>query len=262
MVAPDRTGHLEQGAPVVTHATGEASLSTSAGPIKLSLAPDFDLSIDGRRIMLPRSLERLLAYLALSDRPVERSKLAGVLWLDSPGTRAASNLRTTLWRLGRVGARTVQVLEDRIALSPEVAVDVPDLSEAALRLIESPDAEALDRVRDLVNSTELLPDWDEDWIATDRERFRMLRLQALDRAAEALIERGETVRGLEAALAAVATDPLRESARRLLVQIHLIQGNLGEAFRAYEEYRRLLSEELGLDPSPEMEALVRLSAAR
>jgi DNA-binding SARP family transcriptional activator len=247
----------------VTVGARKSGVATSPTPpkMRLSLAPDFDLSIGGRRIMLPRSLERVLAYLALNDRPVERSKLAGVLWLDSSGPRAASNLRTTLWRLGRAGARIVQVLEDRVALSAEVAVDVTDLSDAALRLIESPDDPSLDRLRDLVESTELLPDWDEDWIATDRERYRMLRLQALDRGAEALIERGETARALEAALAAVATDPLRESARRLLVRIHLAQGNLGEAFRAYEAYRKLLSEELGLDPSPEMEALVHHSPA-
>lgn len=234
-------------------------ISTSTPSIKLSLAPDFDLSIGGRRLVLPRSLERVLAYLALSDRPVERIKLAGVLWLDSSAARAASNLRTTLWRLARAGACVVELWEDRVALSPHVVVDVSDLSEIALRLIEAPDTSALERVRDLVESAELLPDWDEDWIATDRERYRMLRLQALDRAAEALIQRGETARGLEAALAAVATDPLRESARRLVVRIHLLQGNLGEAFRAYQEYRTLLSDELGLDPTPEMEALVHLA---
>lgn len=236
----------------------KATVTASPMPtMRLSLAPDFDLSIEGRRLPLTRSIERLLAFLALNDRPVERSRLASALWLDSTESRAASNLRTTLWRLGRLGARIIQLFDDRVALSPDVSVDVTDLSGVALRLIEAPNEDALDRVRDLIASSELLPDWDEDWIATDRERFRMLRLQALDRAAAELIERGEPARGLEAALAAVATDPLRETARRLVIRIHVVQGNMGEAYRAYNAYRELLSEELGLDPSPEMHAILQ-----
>jgi DNA-binding SARP family transcriptional activator len=77
-----------------------------------------------------------------------------------------------------------------------------------------------------------LPDWDDEWVVADRERFRMLRLEALERGAERLIERTEYGRAMEAALAATLSDPLRESARRLVVRVHLGEGNLASAVQA------------------------------
>jgi hypothetical protein len=54
---------------------------------------------------------------------------------------------------------------------------------------------------------------------------------------------------LMAALAALRTEPLRETAWRLVVGIHLAQGNLGAGRQAYEEYRALLWDELRVEPS-------------
>ena len=51
-------------------------------------------------------------------------------------------------------------------------------------------------------------------------------------------------------LAATSTEPLRESAHRLLVRVHLKQGNVAEAIRQYRLYAELLREELNGRPSP------------
>jgi DNA-binding SARP family transcriptional activator len=64
---------------------------------------------------------------------------------------------------------------------------------------------------------------------------------------------GEAV---QAGLAAVKAEPLRESAQRSLIRAHLAEGNLGEALRQYHSFRRLLLEELGVGPSAELEDLV------
>ena len=85
----------------------------------------------------------------------------------------------------------------------------------------------------------------------------MMRLEALERGAERLIESAENGRAMEAALAAAQSDPLRDSARRLVVRIHLSEGNLASAIRAYDEYRTLLVYEMGVEPSPAMQALIR-----
>jgi DNA-binding SARP family transcriptional activator len=85
----------------------------------------------------------------------------------------------------------------------------------------------------------------------------MLRLQALEIGAERLIDRGEFGRAMEAALAATASDPLRESARRLIVRVHLGEGNLASALQAFEDYRALLDQEIGVEPSAAMLALIR-----
>jgi DNA-binding SARP family transcriptional activator len=90
----------------------------------------------------------------------------------------------------------------------------------------------------------------------ERERYRQLRLQALERSAVDLAERQQFGRAVAAALAAVASEPLRESAHRALITIHLLQGNQGEALRQYCLYRRLMRDELDLEPSAQMERLI------
>ena len=54
---------------------------------------------------------------------------------------------------------------------------------------------------------------------------------------------------------AVRLEPYRESSHRLLIAAHAAGGNRAEALRAYERCRRLLSEDLGVDPAPETESL-------
>jgi DNA-binding SARP family transcriptional activator len=71
------------------------------------------------------------------------------------------------------------------------------------------------------------------------------------------LDQGRLGEALIAALAATHSDPLRESARRLLVQVHLAQGNIGTAILCYREYRALLQKEFGVEPSPMMIALLR-----
>jgi DNA-binding SARP family transcriptional activator len=150
----------------------------------------------------------------------------------------------------------VDVHEDRVALLPLVRVDVIDLFALCRELLDDRDADALARVSDLVDSAELLPDWDDEWVVADRERFRMLRLEALELAAERLIVRAEYGRAIEAALAATVSDPLRESPRRLVIRVHLAENNVASALRAYEDYRSLLDREIGVEPSFAMQRLM------
>ena len=60
----------------------------------------------------------------------------------------------------------------------------------------------------------------------------------------------------QAAYAAVVAEPLRESAHRAVVRVHLVEGNLAEAVRAYDAFRTMLAEELGVAPSSQMDRLI------
>jgi len=81
-------------------------------------------------------------------------------------------------------------------------------------------------------------------------------LEALERVASVLIERQCFGEALVAALAAVHTEPLRESCRRLVVAVHVAEGNLAEALRSYDEYRAMLWDELEIKPSRLMRQLI------
>jgi DNA-binding SARP family transcriptional activator len=54
----------------------------------------------------------------------------------------------------------------------------------------------------------------------------------------------------------VQAEPLRESAHRSVIAVHLAEGNHAEALRQYDGYRRLLASELGLRPSPVIRTMV------
>jgi DNA-binding SARP family transcriptional activator len=224
--------------------------------VALTLTGEFELVVTGRLVRIPHNAERVLAYLALADRPVSRARVAGTLWNDTAGHRAAKSLRNSLWNLRRVGADLVSASDDRLCLYRNVAVDVAELSELAGTLIHEPTAEALEKVPLLVRQVDVLPDWDEEWLVVDRERYRLLRLEALESAAQALLDRQRWGEALLAALAAVQSEPLRESARRLVIQVQLAQGNVAEALRGYHDFRCRLLDEFGVEPSAVLDKLL------
>lgn len=52
-------------------------------------------------------------------------------------------------------------------------------------------------------------------------------------------------------------EPLRETAHRTLIEAHLAEGNWSEARRQFRECRRLLREELGVEPSESTRRLIK-----
>lgn len=222
---------------------------------ELGLLHGFEVRLGGRSVELPVSVQRLVAFLALHERPLQRLHVAGSLWLDSSEDHANASLRTALWRLGRQDCTLVEASGNQVGLAPGVTVDLHQARAQARRVLrhEPATAEDLDA---LCFAGELLPDWYDDWVLVERERFRQLRLHALEELCAELTAAGRFAAAIEAGHASVAAEPLRESAHRLLVVAYLAEGNPGEAIRQYRFFRDLLLSELGLEPSPQMEQLV------
>jgi DNA-binding SARP family transcriptional activator len=226
--------------------------------VTLALLDSFELRCGGEPVQLPPSAQRLLALVALHERPLLRPYAAGTLWLDTTEDRASANLRSSLWRLNRLGQKLVEATNLQLRLAPEVRVDVRESAELAHRLLTKPDGwEGGEIDLDLARLTgELLPDWYDDWVFIERERLRQLSLHALEALGERLLAAKRLGEALETALAAIAMEPLRESAHRLLIRIHVEEGNAGEAIRQFEFCRQLFRDHLGLSPSPQLAQLV------
>jgi DNA-binding SARP family transcriptional activator len=111
------------------------------------------------------------------------------------------------------------------------------------------DVDALD-VALLRDAGDLLPDWYEDWVIIERERFRELRVEALEVICRQLSALGRYGDAVQAGLAAVASEPLRESAHQTLIAAHVAEGNRADALRQYRLLRDLLRRDLDLEPSP------------
>lgn len=226
---------------------------------RLHLLGGFRLDLDGQHHPVPASARRLLALLAVGHRGrrAPRSALAEAMRPDSDPVRATSTLRSVLWRLPRERGRAL-VLADAIEvwLHPELEVDLWE-AEASAHALCGPRAPDVSELPDLaLLSQDLLPTWHDEWLAVEQESFRQRRLHALERGAELLCRAGRYHDALGAGLGAVRSEPLRESAHRRVIEVHLAEDNHAEALRQYDHYRRLLADELGLAPSDSMRRLV------
>jgi DNA-binding SARP family transcriptional activator len=227
----------------------------------VALLDGFTLDLPGRGPSsaaddLPRAVQRLVAHLCLAPR-LTRTATAGRLWPDVPEDHAHGSLRSALWRLNKAAPGLVESSGCALRLAPGVRVDVRDLGEWTRRAV-APSGEAADVVLpDPALLGDLLPGWYDDWVLLERERLRQARLHALEAVAARLAAAGRHAEALDAAFLAVRAEPLRESAHRTLVEVHLAEGNLADAVRVYDSFRAVLWEELGVSPTQRMTDLVR-----
>jgi DNA-binding SARP family transcriptional activator len=225
--------------------------------ILVVLLGGFGLFVDRRTITIPLSAQRVIALLALQHRAMARSEVSGTLWPEATESQANGCLRTALWRLRCAEPALIAATSTHINLAPCVRTDTRELVCYAHRLLDV--SAGLDSVLLGVQSLlgELLPGWHDDWVVFERERMRQLALHALEALADRLLGCRRFGPALEAAHAAIRSEPLRESAHRIIIQIHLAEGNDSEALRAYRFCADLFGRELGLPPSAHLTALVR-----
>jgi DNA-binding SARP family transcriptional activator len=142
---------------------------------------------------------------------------------------------------------------DHLSCASRLAIDVRETAAATHALLEGRADPAADYS---ALARELLPDWYEDWVLMERERLRQLHLHALELLCQTLSQAGQHTQAIQAGLAGVRGEPLRESAQRVLIEAHLREGNRSEALRQYATFRKLLRAELDLEPSPALRAIV------
>ena len=82
----------------------------------IRLLNGFEASVDGRTIDLAATTQRLLALLALRERPQPRTAVSGTLWIDRSEDRAAASPRTALWKLGTTGHRLITMRGNLLAI--------------------------------------------------------------------------------------------------------------------------------------------------
>lgn len=229
---------------------------SDAGPLHITLLPGFICRRGLEVIDLGGSQQKLVAALALSEGPLHREDLAARLWPDVPAARAAARLRQTLWRLN-------QAAEGRLLRISHATIELEDAVQVDYRLAErwaigSPGHGATDGSHDAFLTLwnllryPLLRGWDLDWLSPYQEKWELRRIQALEALAERFLDEGRHALVLELADAATQADPLREAPRRIAVESCLRTGEVADAHRRFHQYRMLLRDELGVDPSDAM----------
>ncbi len=240
---------------------------------RLTLAGQVGLEVDGVAVPaggLGRPGRVALAYLACErHRPVPRDELAEVLWGEELPASWEQMLRGVAFKIrGALGAAD---LDGAVALATvagtyqlqlpaEVAVDVEEAATAlsdARTALDAGDAAAADTLAAQaaeIAARHFAPGATGVWVERRQAELRELHLSALEVRAQAALARAEWLDALVAAEEAVALEPYRESAYQLLMAAHAGAGNRGAALEAYERCRAVLTEALGVNPSPATDA--------
>lgn len=205
-------------------------------------------------------------------RPIARSALADAIWpqelpasWDSSLSAIASKLRALLTRLGPHEVATLTAsggcYELRLPacawIDHEAAADGIHEAEAALQAGDPRRAYGPSAIAYQIARRPFLPGEEGGWFEQRRSKLASIAIRALECRAEVYMWNGEHSLAVEAARDAVAWQPFRESAYRLLMRAHAAAGNAAEALRVYERCRSLIAEELGAPPSPETQATHR-----
>lgn len=214
----------------------------------------------------------LAVLLSRVGEPVTTATLAEAVWGADPPARAGKVLESHVWRLRKVlepdrGPRALPTVlrTDPLGYRLVVAPDRLDSHRLATASEAARTALAAGRNDDVVAvSEEALASWrgpfcadvaDTGWLAPVRERFSELRLALVEHRAAALVALGQPERAAHELAAAVAEHPLREPLWELRILALYRAGRQAAALTAYDTVRRMLADELGVDPGPALAAL-------
>jgi len=194
----------------------------------------------------------LIAMVAL-DGPLPRNQAADMFWPRSDGA-ARTNLRVLLHRLKQAMGIPLFTSGDRLALLPEVLVDVTagdsdivehclQLGASSLRLLHGVAFDDLPEV--------------SDWLESARHQMQQRATRCLSVWLDSRGEREDLLGAAAAADVLIALNPLSEVGHRALMRVLVERRDRAGALAAFERCRRELYEQLGTQPDPMTSALHR-----
>lgn len=203
----------------------------------------------------------LLCYLCSQAKPVARLELAGLFWGDKSESRGRGNLSRVLHNIGQALPDSLEADRRTVLFrgNERLWMDTVQMERLA----------RTDQLHSLAAATELFrgdfledlflddcPEFDH-WLTTEREEWRRRVGQIYNTLIEHHTARGEYETALRHVNRLLALEPWREEAHRQKMRLLHLSGQRSAALDHYERSRRVLAEQLSVEPSPETEALRR-----
>jgi DNA-binding SARP family transcriptional activator/predicted ATPase len=242
-----------------------------AGELQLQLLGGCDIQSDGAAVaaLTLNKARALLAYLAVTNRPQLRTHLIDLLWTELPAADARRNLRVVLTKLRQAIGDHLDASRTHVALNTALPrqVDVLTFLATEVHLVRSQtplspsaqgklaDAFALYR-GDFLAGLEVphAPGF-EEWMLLERERLRQLALRIGERLVDCYIATADSEGAIALCRRLLTLEPWQERNQRRLMTLFAQTGQPTAALQQYEHCRRLLAEELGVEPEPATQAL-------
>ncbi|GAA3254307.1 ATP-binding protein [Nonomuraea helvata] len=211
-----------------------------------------DLAVGGAPVGIRSAKTRaLLCYLAAAPGPRPRAELAALLWGERPDVNARGSLRLALSELRKEVGGWLDITREHVSLRADHACFVDHR-----RLTQAPTvAEALRLWRgDFLDGVSFgdAPGF-ADWLESERRRVRLLLRGLLIHSSTSCASgsSGSSDDVVRLARIVAGLDPYDEEAHRLLMRALAGAGNRAAALTCYDELRRRLTAELGVEPAPE-----------
>lgn len=232
---------------------------------RLRLFGRFEVEADGaaRAALQARKVQELMSYLLLNrKRPVNREKLADLLWPDVDGQRSRKYLRQTLWHLRkaencwRSQQRLFTIDQDWIKVNPHLGiwVDVFEFDRAYEHSMNVQSGKLPDDARGVLAEAvdlyrgDLLDGWYYDWCLHHQDVYRSMYLLILDKLMIDAEECGNWEIGLTYGRRALEQDRANERTHRRMMRLHCLAGNRIEALRQFDLCAQSLHDELSVEP--------------
>ncbi|HEX6384555.1 MAG TPA: BTAD domain-containing putative transcriptional regulator, partial [Anaerolineae bacterium] len=204
--------------------------------------------------------QALLCYLALTSKAHSRPALAGLLWPEMEDEKALMNLRHVLKQLKRHLSPHLAISRQSIGFNQEVPywLDVAEFEAGVAARSDSGRLQAAVKLYggDFLDGFYLSDvDYFDEWVLAQRARLRELALAALHRLVTHFTAQAEYVRAIAYARQQLAIEPWREEGHRELMRLLALCGERSAALRQYETCRRIMAEEVAVEPAAETEAL-------
>lgn len=256
----------------VTEGRQQRNSAKGTSRLRINCLGAFRLSVDGDAVPLDR-FRRLKALTALkylaahNGGPVTREALMEVLWPGADPAQARGNLRVVLHALRRglePHLRQGQTASfaisrgDLVYLDPwaQVWIDSEQLSRMARRAARLHSEGQIDaalsecrQAASLYQGEYLTDDPYSDWCLFERARLRELYIDLLKRMGSILVTREDTAGAIDAFQTALGVDAGREEIHRQLMKALWQAGRRGEALSQFEACRKVLREEIDVEPT-------------
>jgi predicted ATPase/DNA-binding SARP family transcriptional activator len=234
------------------------------GKLEVRLLGPFEVAVDGRPVEVPGAKRQaLVACLALrAGRVVPTDTLVDALWGSELPAAPRNAVQHHVTRLRRaLGTDTIRLAADGYALDGAMvdAILFEELLAAARGALRAGDARgAADTIADalaLWRGPALLGLPQSSWATAEAGRLESLRLDASEERFEAALALGEHADLVHAIRAALDESPFRERLWGQLMVALYRSGRQADALDVFQEARRVLMDELALEPGPELRRL-------
>ena len=240
-------------------------LRSATGGLRLRLLGPVAIVHDGKPVAIAAKKARaLLGYLALREgTEVPRGVLTGLLWGERSEEQARGSLRQTLSELRAAlsgsAEPSIVATKESVTWTPGSAwIDARILEAAAASEAEDALREAAELIGgDLMEGLSVGEVAFEQWLVSERARFRLHAGTVYTRLMERAERGGRLGEALTLGLKLLSLDPLQEHVHRALMRIYAAQGRHDAALAQYERCRTELSSQLGVGPERETEDLAR-----